>query len=86
MKDSLQVSNFFSISLSSYINPITGLDIHDGHTAFAVDAPGRFCNAPRIVHDLQPKMVCPFSVWWNHAFKKLELKYGYFSVSIAGMS
>ena len=29
-----------SIPSEVYLGPITGLEIHDGHTAFAVDAPG----------------------------------------------
>ena len=38
----------------------TGLEIYDGHTAFAVEALGVYRNAPRIVRDLRPRMACPF--------------------------
>ena len=32
---------------------VAGLEIHDGHVAFAIYGPGHCCNAPRIVYNLQ---------------------------------
>ena len=46
-----------------------GLEIHDGHAAFAVDAPGHCHNAPRIVYDLRLQVARPFSVWCRRALR-----------------
>ena len=57
---------------------ITGLEIHDSHAAFAVNAPSHCCNTWRIVYNLQPQIACSLR---NRCSKK-----GYFSVNIAWIS
>ena len=51
------------------IHKNTGLEIYNSHIAFAVEALGICCNAPRIVGNFGPWMGCPFSIWCCSVFK-----------------
>ena len=68
-KDNLLDSKLGMWLLLLFCFDISGLEIHNGHVAVAVDSPGHCCNAPRIVYDLWPQMACPFSVCCCHVLR-----------------